>query len=188
MLNLDAPPGANVFFISDTHFFHEGVVESKGRPFSSLEEMHETLVRNWNARVGAEDWVFHLGDFCWRARAEATAALLPRLNGRIFLIRGNHDAFDAEALQQRAEKPFEAIADLAELRVSRPDGAVAQFVLCHYPIENRRWKDAKRGALHLHGHDHRHIPVSGEGRFCMSVEGWNYCPAKAGEVLRLAPA
>ena len=45
---------------------------------------------NWNRVVGQDDIVFHLGDFCLGGSHEWTK-ILNRLNGKIYLILGNHD-------------------------------------------------------------------------------------------------
>ena len=58
-------PGENLFFTSDTHFFHEGIIRFCNRPFGSVEEMNETLIRNWNEKVPEDGTVFHLGDFAF---------------------------------------------------------------------------------------------------------------------------
>ena len=52
--------------------------------------MNETIISNWNNTVGQDDIVFHLGDFCLGGSAEWTK-ILDRLNGKIYLIMGNHD-------------------------------------------------------------------------------------------------
>lgn len=51
------------FFTSDTHFGHTGIIQACNRPFISTEFMDEALIRNWNATVGPNDDVWHLGDF-----------------------------------------------------------------------------------------------------------------------------
>lgn len=78
------------FITSDTHFGHANIIQYCQRPFSSVEEMDEILVTNWNSVVKPEDWVYHLGDFAL-GKAENVAKYRERLNGRIFLVRGNHD-------------------------------------------------------------------------------------------------
>jgi calcineurin-like phosphoesterase family protein len=82
--------GDRLFFTSDTHFNHSNIIEFCQRPFANVEEMNETMVENWNRVVGKDDTVFHLGDFCLGGSAEWTR-FLDRLNGRIYLILGNHD-------------------------------------------------------------------------------------------------
>lgn len=73
---------SEVFFVSDTHFGHRGIIEFSEtkpfRPFASIEEHDEELVRRWNSVVGVKDIVWHLGDFCFGKRNLEIAA---RLNG-----------------------------------------------------------------------------------------------------------
>lgn len=80
----------HVFFTSDTHFNHSNIIRFCNRPFHNVEEMNETIIRNWNSVVAPDDIVFHLGNFCLGGAAEWTK-ILERLNGRIYLILGNHD-------------------------------------------------------------------------------------------------
>ena len=82
--------GEKLFFTADTHFNHTNILKFCNRPFNSVEQMNETLIDNWNRVVGKDDTVFHLGDFCLGGAAEWTK-LLDRLNGKIYLILGNHD-------------------------------------------------------------------------------------------------
>lgn len=79
-----------VFFASDHHFRHRNILKYCNRPFSSIEEMNETLIENWNRKVGKDDIVFHLGDFCFGGEKHWTS-IRSRLNGEIILIVGNHD-------------------------------------------------------------------------------------------------
>lgn len=82
--------GSKVFFTSDTHFYHGNIIRFCNRPFEDVEMMNETIISNWNNTVGLDDTVFHLGDFCLGGSAEWTK-ILDRLNGKIYLILGNHD-------------------------------------------------------------------------------------------------
>ena len=58
----------DVFIISDTHFSHDNIIGYSNRPFNNVEEMNETLVRNWNSVVKPTDWVICLGDFALGVR------------------------------------------------------------------------------------------------------------------------
>src|SRR5947207_16013905 len=78
-----------VFFISDTHFGDHRVLNLYPRPFPSVAALDEGRIERWNAVVGPDAEVWHLGDFA--RTATQAAALLPQLNGRKPLILGNND-------------------------------------------------------------------------------------------------
>ena len=80
----------HTFFTSDTHFNHANIIKFCNRPFKDVEQMNEVIIANWNSVIGKDDTVFHLGDFCLGGAAEWTK-ILDRLNGKIYLIMGNHD-------------------------------------------------------------------------------------------------
>lgn len=80
-----------LFFTADTHFGHANIIKYCHRPFATIEEMDESLVRNWNAVVPPDATVFHLGDFCLDSKTR-WKELFGRLNGKEkYLIIGNHD-------------------------------------------------------------------------------------------------
>jgi len=131
-----------IFASSDTHLGHKRIIEICQRPFASLDEMNATLVAKWNAMVGQEDTVFHLGDFAWNA---TSANFFYQLNGRKHLIVGNHDDKYVLALPWLSQQHYGELV-LAE------DGVKTHWVMCHYPIES--WNRQRHGSIHLHGHDH----------------------------------
>lgn len=128
------------FFTADTHFGDHRTINIQRRPFASVVEMDAALVENWNAVVGVDDEVWHLGDLA--RRAADVPALLARLNGRKHLLRGNNDP-DATL----AAAGWASVGDYAEIEL---DGR--RLVMCHYPF--RSWNGQHRGALNLHGHSH----------------------------------
>lgn len=79
-----------VWFTSDTHFGHANIIKYCKRPFESVDAMNEQLISNWNAVVGKDDHVFHLGDFAF-GNPSTWKSIRERLNGKIYLIIGNHD-------------------------------------------------------------------------------------------------
>ena len=88
----------NYWFTADCHFGHKNIIEYCNRPFSSLDEMNETLIRKWNERVKEDDLVFHIGDFCFKNSQERGEGINVKagtweeqLNGKKIFIRGNHD-------------------------------------------------------------------------------------------------
>ena len=81
---------SEIFFTSDTHFGHEKSFLFEPRGFSSVEEMNETIIENWNKTVKPGDIVYHLGDTMLNDNTYGLECF-KRLNGQIFLIYGNHD-------------------------------------------------------------------------------------------------
>lgn len=117
--------GSEVFFTSDTHFNHQKIMEYCRRPFNSVEEMNETMIRNWNKMVGQNDIVFHLGDFCLGGAAEWTK-ILDRLNGKIHLILGNHDM---KNIRQGFIQRFEEVVMQRYIEIGKK-----RIYLNHYPF------------------------------------------------------
>ena len=79
-----------LFFTSDPHYGHENILKYCHRPFSSIKEHDEELIRLWNETVPEDGIVFILGDigFCSETYLKT---ILNRLNGKIYWIIGNHD-------------------------------------------------------------------------------------------------
>ena len=98
------PPARNLY-ISDCHFFHDGInrfMDKRG--FAGYEEMNEYMIQKWNGKVTPRDHVYVLGDFSI-AKGEKTNEILKKLNGKLHLIIGNHDKF----LEDKNYKPGDEI-------------------------------------------------------------------------------
>lgn len=141
-----------IFFTSDHHFGHKNIIKFCNRPFESIDEMNEELISRWNAKVGPNDEVYHLGDFALCTTNEFTD-IIGRLNGIIYLIGGNHDG---TAMSNR--KVFKWIKDYFELKVKDDECAngVQRIILFHYAM--RVWRGDSRGTWHLYGHSHSTLP------------------------------
>lgn len=135
--------GSKVFFTSDTHFTHANIIRFCSRPFKNVEEMDETMIANWNRVVGENDIVFHLGDFCMGGSAKWTN-LLNRLNGKIYLIIGNHDM---KNLKQSCSDRFEKVAMQMYIEVDKQ-----KIYLNHCPF--LCYGGAYRDTWQLFGHVH----------------------------------
>ena len=75
-----------IYFTSDLHFGHTGIITMCNRPFADRDEMNEALVQYYNAVVHKNDTCYILGDVAHKQSKETTAQLVKRLNGRKILI------------------------------------------------------------------------------------------------------
>ncbi len=97
---------AMIFFTADPHFGHEKIIRHCNRPFRSAEEMYRRLIQNWNNTVTPDEDVYILGDITMRGGEFANGVLL-QLNGKKYIVRGNHDRFcDNEAFDNRLVEWF----------------------------------------------------------------------------------
>jgi calcineurin-like phosphoesterase family protein len=156
------------FFTADSHFGDHRTINIWKRPFASTAQMDAALIAAWNAAVGVEDEVWHLGDFA--RKAADVPALLARLHGTKHLVTGNNDppgTLEAEG--------WASVQAYAELEV---DGR--RLVLCHYPF--RSWNGQHKGAIDLHGHSHGRLKPMPR-QHDVGVDAWDWRPVTLGEIL-----
>ncbi len=146
-----------VFVSSDLHFGHANIIRYCGRPFKSASQMNTELVRRWNSRVSREDTVYFLGDFAMGPSVDADfiVAMLQSLNGKLFIVMGNHDQPNKKHKQLGLRHTIlsyelghiNMLNDIYELTYEG-----TSFVMCHYPMND--WNGKFHGTVHLHGHRH----------------------------------
>lgn len=143
-----------IFFTSDTHFGHKGLLHFNKRPFKDEVEMDLALINNWNNIVPPDGTVFLLGDI-GEITDERLLEIFEQLNGSKILLRGNHDTVYKEDTLQ---KVFTEVHDILEIKVH--DTLSSQYqkiILCHYPMFD--WNNFHEGSWQLFGHLHtREIP------------------------------
>lgn len=140
------------WFTADTHFGHSNIIQYSNRPYTGAKDMDEQLIQSWNACVGPEDEVYHLGDV-GLCDPVYMRKILNRLHGKIYLIRGNHEKA-AMACTDR----FEWVKDYHELVIEDKTAARERrlIVLMHYAM--RVWNASHHGSWHLYGHSHGSLP------------------------------
>ena len=176
----------DIWLISDTHFQHANIlnfVDSntgqlvRGDRFSSVEEMDETMIENWNRVVKPGDTVYHLGDVFFGSK-DTFRSLWARLNGSKRLILGNHD--DAKFFIQNG---------LVTKVVVWREFHDYNLLLSHVPLDPsslRRYRHGKhdeenRLLLNVHGHIHQN-PSPTEHHRCVCVEHTDYTPINIEEL------
>lgn len=167
------------YFVSDTHFGHSNIIRLCDRPFKDVDEMNNTLIKNWNKRVKGNDTVFILGDMFFRYKNPEE--VLKQLKGKKHLIIGNHD--DSWMNKVNLNKYFQSIDNFAEIT----DGKRA-ITLCHYPMVT--WKHSMRSYM-IHGHIHNNtdadffpLLASRENILNAGVEVNGYVPVTFDELLK----
>lgn len=132
-----------VFYTSDHHFHHHNIMhyEPYRLVHDSVDAMNEALIDQWNQQVHKLDHVYHLGDFCFGGPTK-WKEVLDRLNGKITLIRGNHDR--SKSLKH-VYSYFESVEWM--VRVRRHG---MEWFLSHYPME----VDNRHHLFSIHGHRH----------------------------------
>ena len=160
---------ADLWFISDTHFFHENIIKYCKRPFDNAQIMNEYMIDRWNTIVKPQDKIYHLGDvgLGFGGDDDKLSNLLSRLMGHKRLIVGNHDNLKSKALQNNFEK--------IELWYGRKEW---NFTCTHIPLDQKHLRD---GWVNIHGHIHNN-PSPEFYQICVCVEQIGYKPIHIDEI------
>jgi len=174
-----------VYFTADLHFGHGEIIEFCERPFTDVDQMNKTLIKNWNSRVSNDDHVYIVGDIYYGGRDAAgvkeAVSIVGRLNGILHLIAGNHDF----PYLKNTEYHY-LFADVDQIRYLKYGGR--DISLCHYPIAE--WSGYYRGSWHIYGHIHNaKNPVyeymkTQERALNAGVEICNYMPVTFEELIK----
>jgi calcineurin-like phosphoesterase family protein len=177
----------SVFLTSDTHFGHVNICNftnydgSPVRPWDSVEEMDEEMVKRWNDTVGLKDKVYHLGDVVINRKS---LQILDRLNGDKVLIKGNHDIFPLKDY-------------VKYFRDIRAYHVMNGCILSHIPVHK---ESIARFGANIHGHTHGNRVMKTVGAytdgtlirskdkidpdyFCVCVEQTDYTPIAFEDVI-----
>jgi calcineurin-like phosphoesterase family protein len=146
------------------------------RPFSSVDEMDEEMIKKWNSVVKDGDFVYHLGDVCLPSGVEYyLTKIRPRLKGKMRLIIGNHDPLDNPAFMASFEKT------MYWKPIKEHD-----IVAAHMPMMPSQFRG--KCVRQVHGHIHeKHVRDYGDFPAkplwaCVSVECINYTPLSIEEL------
>lgn len=164
----------NTWVTSDQHFHHSNILKFTDddgqliRPqFENVEHMNEYMIEKWNNVVGENDKVYHLGDIIMRTTRKYFEPIMPRLNGRIVLIKGNHD----NARLNIYADYFEDVRSEIHMKTQEND----MVLFTHRPVflgeHHYRGKSVWNVMGHIHQNqldDPRYINVC--------VEHWDYTP------------
>lgn len=146
----------SIFVTSDLHFNHDREFVWKVRGYESVYEMNEAIVERFNSVVQPGDEVYILGDLCLGGGGPAiladNKALIERLNGRLHIIRGNHDTEPRVRMYATCTNVVDIVkwADMLHYKGYH-------FYLSHFPTltGNLEKESLKQCTCNLFGHTHQ---------------------------------
>lgn len=131
-----------IYFISDLHFFHSNIFKYepiRKEKFENHQAYIKKIVENWNSVVNKDDEVYIVGDLFVgfnqfkkdlkienESEKEIAKKILSKLNGKKYLIKGNHD--------KKTNSWYEDTG-IEEVLLSKPlTFNNKNYFLLHYPI------------------------------------------------------
>lgn len=159
-----------IYFTSDSHFWHNNVIKYCNRPYETVEQMNEDMVKKWNNVIKPDDEVYHLGDFSLAFRSVEIYS--NRLIGKKYLIPGNHDVLHNYNKKSRIKenrdkwiKSYEQHGwEVLPEQITVDFEGLGSVNLCHHPYASEyelkngdkyaKWRPIDDGKLLLNGHCH----------------------------------
>ncbi len=156
----------SIFFTADTHFNDERILRYENRPFKSVKEMNDEIIRRWNSCVRDEDTVYLLGDV-------GDESFVKNLSGKKILVKGNHDTKSNEHYRLSG---FDEVYDLPVIFQNF-------WILSHEPLYV--CKNMPYANIFGHVHSNPIYRDYSSQSFCASVERIDYTPVLFEEIQRL---
>lgn len=137
---------SKTFFTSDIHQGHENICKYTERlAETTVKEHDDWIVDIWNSQVNPNDIVWHIGDLSFDDYY-GMSDFIKKLNGRICLIKGNHDS--SKNLDRLIkDNLIQGWMHYKEIKILNNPTC-----LFHFPIA--AWHRQGYGSYHLHGHCH----------------------------------
>jgi len=159
-----------IWFTGDWYLGSPAIIGERHRPFKTVIEMDDAIIKSFHSLVENGDSVWFLGNFCYGGEKAVNYyhnRINPNYNKdiKIYFLRGQSDATTKEfALTfDKFFPPYmEIVADKTDI------------TLCNYPLKT--WKNAEYGAIHLHSYHPRHKPFLNDLALDVSVDANNFSP------------
>lgn len=163
-----------LFITADEHYRHKKILIYQERPWETIEDHDKGIQEKHNNRVGKDDQVIHVGDFCFGS-GEDFANIVRNLNGTHYFMDGSHD----RALWQFFDK---VPADLQSRAFFLPKLFEFTFnkkaiTLNHYAM-TKWWKSHYAGSYHFFGHSHGHHTTNPGCSIDIGVDCHGFAPVE----------
>lgn len=164
-----------IFLTADWHFGHRNIIRLSQRPFKDIKEHDETIIKNVNEVVDNDDILYILGDLGCYKDLDLLRSMLQRINGRKFVIIGNHDS-RYNLIQLVREKVIEKVEESKTIQYGKN-----RIFLAHFPY--REWPHFFKGSFMAYGHCHNNLKDY-ERSTDVGVDAWNYYPVYIEDFLK----
>jgi calcineurin-like phosphoesterase family protein len=162
------------WFIADTHFGHEKIIEYCNRgpslgwsgKYDDTDEMDADIIDCINNHVKPGDQLYMLGDISFHP-LDKTVEILKSIKCQKLLIVGNHDR---HVKKEEFREQFVWLKSMKSVKLRK---GTPNVVLCHYPLLT--WNGEMHGKWHFHGHSHGQLHPSTfhPARFDVGWDVWN---------------
>lgn len=181
---------SRIWITSDLHIGHNRDFIYKDRGFETVKQHDDALVENWNRLVETDDVVYILGDVMMKHNLQDGdfsygLSILEKLNGRLIIIRGNHDS---EGKIERYKSCHNVVsAGDAALYLNYPAQGSYHFYLTHYPtlVSHKKLKPVKTALLNLYGHTHQteHFYEGHPYMYCVCLDAHELKPVLLDDII-----
>lgn len=157
-----------IYLITDTHLYHDKMVEYCGRP----ENHTELIIRNWASLLEWDDLTIHLGDVIFREKNKLKG-ILAAVAGRKVLVKGNHDR---ESNHWYLTNGFDFVCNSFTL---------GDILYTHIPAQSLPEGIRLNIHGHYHNNDHRLFDVQPkEFNKLLAIENTEYKPVLLEEFIK----
>lgn len=139
-----------IYVTSDLHFCHDKSFLYEPRGFTNVTDMNDYIIETWNNMIDNDDIVYILGDTIL-INKEKGIEYLNKLNGKLYLVIGNHDTDNKIKLYKQC-KNVQAVEFAYRLKYRK-----WRFFLTHYPSITDSYGDGTTPREHTYnlcGHTH----------------------------------
>jgi calcineurin-like phosphoesterase family protein len=166
----------NPWVISDIHFFHKNIIKLTNR----TEDWQDKFIKTWNETILPNEMVFIGGDMFMGTKRQIRELLeTTPLNGRKYLLIGNHDGYTDNFYESIGITPIRNYLDC--FGDKKRNALIYQnIIISHFPIV-----PIPEGYLNIHGHVHNNpFPQKEVNHINMSIELLDYKPVRFNDLLR----
>lgn len=163
----------NIYFTADLHLGHKKILDLANRDFDNIEKHDNYIIEKYNKIIDNEDICYILGDICWNQSYNSYKELFAKLNGKKYIILGNHDN-KQNLIRCQKEGLIESVKESQIINIGSNT-----IHLTHYPL--LEWFNFYKNQYHLHGHTYCKM-----NDYCKStdvgVDCWEFEPVNWNEL------